>query len=441
MRRLFIIMLWVLLVIIAAGGCIEGDFDSPGQNLNDDNNISTTGPGFYSLGRGLVSPAYINSTPPDPSPDTSPADLADLLPGHSVYNVMVDRQSAAILEPETRVNFSFDYLTSHPAEVLILGEPLFDGEVAPSVQLSPSREYSPGTGSGSGYFTFPGTATVDQFRIRLYAAGSGEILHERVFAVDYRFRETGRDNETAAPQDPDRLQASFTFSPASPDKKETVIFDAGDSESALGPIEKYIWDFGDGTTISSEEAVMEKSYAIPGTYSVELTVLTTEGQMTKTRQYVPVVAKPVEQATPIPEQQLPPAPPDIAEPYVPEPADDSFSAGGVIKNVRFDPPPPERLPLGSTISFSFDYRSDLVQTGDVLIFTVCPMAQGEVIGEELFPCTTIIRDSAGGSVSGSFAIRQRPVNIHQVRIRMHLHLSGEVVAEKVVSVDYIISAR
>jgi len=60
-------------------------------------------------------------------------------------------------------------------------------------------------------------------------------------------------------------------------------FDASSSASPSGKIDQYFWDFGDGKTAQSSEAIIEHTYAKEGDYSVSLTVTNSAGTSTKQR--------------------------------------------------------------------------------------------------------------------------------------------------------------
>jgi PKD repeat protein len=70
-------------------------------------------------------------------------------------------------------------------------------------------------------------------------------------------------------------QASFTFSPTSPDPGDVVHFDASASSDPDGSITSYTWDFGDGTTGSG--VTVDHAFPAAGTYTVTLTVRDNEG--------------------------------------------------------------------------------------------------------------------------------------------------------------------
>jgi chitinase len=75
----------------------------------------------------------------------------------------------------------------------------------------------------------------------------------------------------------DTPTASFIFSPERPFAGQTVNFNASASTAVAGrTIVSYSWSFGDGTTGSGVSP--GKSYAVPGTYNVLLTVTDSEGK-------------------------------------------------------------------------------------------------------------------------------------------------------------------
>ena len=91
---------------------------------------------------------------------------------------------------------------------------------------------------------------------------------------------TGTPDGTSSSTDTDVApNASFAYSPASPNASEEVIFDASDSSDSDGSIEAYEWDFdGDGTTdTTTAEPTMSFVYAENGTYTAILTVTNDDG--------------------------------------------------------------------------------------------------------------------------------------------------------------------
>jgi PKD repeat protein len=79
-------------------------------------------------------------------------------------------------------------------------------------------------------------------------------------------------------------QASFTSSCTG----LACIFDGAASQDPDGSIAGYLWDFGDGTTSTSQPAT--KSYASAGSRTVTLTVTDNQGATAATRQVVTVTA-------------------------------------------------------------------------------------------------------------------------------------------------------
>ncbi len=71
--------------------------------------------------------------------------------------------------------------------------------------------------------------------------------------------------------------AIFTTSGTDP-----VSFDASGSISPVGTISSYVWDFGDGTTLTTTSPTVNHVYTAQGSYTVTLTVTNTAGTSTTT---------------------------------------------------------------------------------------------------------------------------------------------------------------
>lgn len=87
---------------------------------------------------------------------------------------------------------------------------------------------------------------------------------------------------------PSNLQPAFTFAPADPGERQTVLFNGSLSTApANNPIVSYTWDFDDGGTASGRTV----SHAFPSadTYIVTLTVADALGRTAQTSQGVTVV--------------------------------------------------------------------------------------------------------------------------------------------------------
>ena len=69
--------------------------------------------------------------------------------------------------------------------------------------------------------------------------------------------------------------ATFSFTPASPRKGQSVEFNASSSYDVDGSIVSYAWNFGDGSTASG--VTVTHSYSSAGTYTVKLTVTDNDG--------------------------------------------------------------------------------------------------------------------------------------------------------------------
>jgi PKD repeat protein len=91
-------------------------------------------------------------------------------------------------------------------------------------------------------------------------------------------------------------EASFTFSPTSPEVSQTVTFDASNSSDPDGTIVNYFWIFGDGTTENQTGGVTTiHSYTSEGSYNVTLTV-TDNDQLTNTTAKSITVSPPPKEA-------------------------------------------------------------------------------------------------------------------------------------------------
>ena len=84
--------------------------------------------------------------------------------------------------------------------------------------------------------------------------------------------------------------AAFTFSPSSPTVGATVSFNAAGSYDPDGSLVAYAWQFGDGT--SGSGITSARAYAVPGTYTVTLTVTDNNGATNSTTRSVTVSPTP-----------------------------------------------------------------------------------------------------------------------------------------------------
>ncbi|XRO75743.1 PKD domain-containing protein [Methanocaldococcus sp. 28A] len=66
--------------------------------------------------------------------------------------------------------------------------------------------------------------------------------------------------------------ANFIYSPEYPKVNETVTFNALPSYDPDGRIVKYVWNFGDGSTLTTNISIVTHTYTKPGIYNVTLTV-------------------------------------------------------------------------------------------------------------------------------------------------------------------------
>ncbi len=80
--------------------------------------------------------------------------------------------------------------------------------------------------------------------------------------------------------------ASFTFYPRDPFEGESVTFDGSESYDPDGEIVRWMWDFGDGGV--GEGTYADHVFALPGTYTVRLTVEDDQGAQASTSRTVTV---------------------------------------------------------------------------------------------------------------------------------------------------------
>jgi PKD repeat protein len=90
--------------------------------------------------------------------------------------------------------------------------------------------------------------------------------------------------------DTDGLVARFIVDPTQPRVNQTVTFDASGSRVEPGTaIATYAWSFGDGTSATSTQPTLTKSYGDARTYAVVLTVTDSGGRSATTAKNVTVV--------------------------------------------------------------------------------------------------------------------------------------------------------
>ncbi|MEO8071400.1 MAG: PKD domain-containing protein [Acidobacteriota bacterium] len=86
--------------------------------------------------------------------------------------------------------------------------------------------------------------------------------------------------------------ANFTFSPTSPTPTRVILFDASSSTTSAGrTITSYSWNFGDPGAVNNNlggKTVTFNGYALPGTYTVTLTIIDNLGAQSVTSKTVTV---------------------------------------------------------------------------------------------------------------------------------------------------------
>ncbi len=169
-------------------------------------------------------------------------------------------------------------------------------------------------------------------------------------------------------------QASFTFSPPSPEVGETVNLDASGSSDPDGTIVEYSWIFGDGTTGTG--MTTSHSYSSEDTFTVTLTVTDNGGLEDSATKDVTVVL---------------PGTPDESDP---DPDAGNDQTAGVGSPVTFDG-------SGSSdnvgiVSYEWDFGDGTSGTGMTPIHTYTEPG--------IYTVTLTVEDAAGNSVTDSCII-------------------------------------
>ena len=89
-----------------------------------------------------------------------------------------------------------------------------------------------------------------------------------------------------------KLPKPFIDIPSQIQAGSVIIFNATKSDDAEGEISYFIWDFGDGTTITTRAQTINYTYGSAGTYEVKLTVIDQHGGTNSTSRTVTVVPAP-----------------------------------------------------------------------------------------------------------------------------------------------------
>jgi PKD repeat protein len=162
---------------------------------------------------------------------------------------------------------------------------------------------SPAEGVPHSPVTFQGTASDPYGNLELNwsfgdgATGTGAApTHSYAASGSYEVTMTASDRLTGSTSGPvvdtfvvdEPPTGSFTFAPSGAASGTSVAFDGSASGDLDGSITGYTWSFGDGATGSG--ATIAHSYALPGQYTVTLTVIDSSLQTASASQSVTVTA-------------------------------------------------------------------------------------------------------------------------------------------------------
>jgi len=104
----------------------------------------------------------------------------------SISNIRFTPKSPASLNFNKRIEITFDYKSSE--NVYIFARPMTSGSLTPHYAAHPSKLYSKGSGSGSGFFTITeGKVTVDHVRFQMMDKAKKKVLYEKKVAVKFSF--------------------------------------------------------------------------------------------------------------------------------------------------------------------------------------------------------------------------------------------------------------
>jgi PKD repeat protein len=169
----------------------------------------------------------------------------------------------------------------------------------------PRFTYSPATPSAYTNVTFDASSSTDDGTIASYAWDFGDAGAASGVTATHQFRLAGNYVVTLTVTDDRGMSASttqtvavtaslaptadFVFSPTSPTVNEDVLFNAATSRAATGRyLVSYQWNMGSGAARSG--MTVTKSYDVPGTYNVTLTVTDDVGQTATSTRSVTVSA-------------------------------------------------------------------------------------------------------------------------------------------------------
>jgi PKD repeat protein len=251
-----------------------------GGVLADFGRLSTKSPVTDISGRAALlytAPAFLG----DPV-DTFTVVTIVVTPTGTDYRNAVPRQvdirlvpPGVVVPPNGNPVPRFTFSPASPAEFTTV---TFDG----------SSSYDPDGGIVSYVWSFgdgaSGTGRTAQHEYRL--AGTYGVT---LTVTDDRGASVTSDQQNITVTAGSRPTASFVFSPSSPGVNQQIVFNAASSTAGPGrTLVRHDWNFGSGSPQSG--MVVTKSYDIPGTYNVTLTVIDDVGVSGTLTQAVTVAA-------------------------------------------------------------------------------------------------------------------------------------------------------
>lgn len=193
---------------------------------------------------------------------------------------MVDLSAFAGQSIKIRFRFTSDVVFSFP---------VYQGWAIDNIKVESANWASIGTTANGAVRTFNVTGRIGEDHAYAYRIGALFGACTGAPSVYSNIRTIRVDIGTAPPT------ASFTYSPNPGKKGNPVSFNASasvDNDTVHGSpnpgIVSYRWSFGDGTTQTTTNAVVSKTYANAGTYRVTLTVTDNDGEQASTERTVQI---------------------------------------------------------------------------------------------------------------------------------------------------------
>jgi len=322
----------------------------------------------------------------------------------AIWNIRFAPEPVAAMQFNQDVNVTFEYRTDQPGGVRIFARPMAGAVLAPNYAAHPSSVYSPGTGSGTGYFTITaGDVTVDAVRFQVFNADQTSLIMEFYVPVRYHYSAHAIYNIVMTPATPASMQFNGNVD---------ISFNYRSNQP--GGVRIFARPISGGTSTPNYAAHGSPLYPSgtgsgTGYFTVLSGAVTVDG--------VSLQMFNSDQSTLLLEFIVP------AE---------FVYRSHAISDIEFTPGSPEGLVLNNMISATFKYRT--TEPGGILIF-VRPFTHGNLSsnygasGSPLYP----VGSGTGGA---DFTITAGEVTIDSVRFRVTTADQSQVLLDYFVPVNF-----